>query len=321
MYALWDIAACDGPWRGGRDPLWESGGVQDAEHTEMGAAIARMQAMLAAGGIEDPAADVELILAHVLGVSRGRVQALTVMGESLTGAQWDAARELAEERARRTPLQHLTGRAPFRTIELSVGPGVFVPRPETETVAQFAIDALQLVPSAAPIAVDLCTGSGAIALALAHEVPTARVWAVEKSREAHAWAERNVSEWGDGRVTLLRGDVARLGALPEIGALQGTVDVLISNPPYVPADMVPRDPEVRDHDPELALYGGADGLDVVRIISRAARELVRPGGLLVLEHAELQGAAIRELLAADGWRAAATHPDLTGRDRATTALR
>lgn len=301
--------------------LWESGRVQEQGHTEMRAALAQLQGTLVDGGIEDPGADVELILAHVLGVSRGRVQALSLLGETLTETQWEAARELAEERARRVPLQHLTGRAPFRTIELSVGPGVFVPRPETETVAQFAIDALQLVPSPEPVAVDLCTGSGAIALALAHEVPRARVWAVEKSREAHAWAERNVAEWGDGRVTLLRGDVARLDAIAEVAELAGRVDVLISNPPYVPADMVPRDPEVRDHDPELALYGGADGLDVVRIISRGARDLVRPGGLLVLEHAEQQGAAIRALLATDGWRAAATHQDLTGRDRATTALR
>lgn len=289
--------------------------------TEISAALAALQDTLAAGGIEDPVADVELTLAHVLGVSRGRVQALSMLGESLSAAQLEAATELAEERARRVPLQHLTGRAPFRTIELSVGPGVFVPRPETETVAQFAIDALQLVPSPEPIAVDLCTGSGAIALALAHEVPRARVWAVEKSREAHAWAERNVAEWGDGRVTLLQGDVARLGAISALAELTGRVDVLISNPPYVPADMVPRDPEVRDHDPALALYGGADGLDVVRIISVAALDLVHPGGLLVLEHAEQQGAAIRALLEADGWRATATHQDLTGRDRATTALR
>nr|WP_237465686.1 peptide chain release factor N(5)-glutamine methyltransferase [Leucobacter luti] len=280
-----------------------------------------MREILAAGGIEDPGTDAELILAHVLGESRGRVQALAVLGEPVTAEQREAATELAEERARRVPLQHLTGRAPFRAIELSVGPGVFVPRPETETVAQFAIDALQLVPVEAPIAVDLCTGSGAIALSLAQEVPSAHVWALEKSREAHAWAERNVREWGDERVTLVLGDVADLPRIPEFAALAGRVHVLISNPPYVPADMVPRDPEVRDHDPELALYGGSDGLDVVRTISTLARDLVLPGGVLVLEHAELQGAAIRALLAADGWRAAATHQDLTGRDRATTALR
>ncbi|WP_449280407.1 peptide chain release factor N(5)-glutamine methyltransferase [Leucobacter sp.] len=280
--------------------------------------LGELRAVLEAGGIEDPATESELILGHVLGVSRGRVQALAVLGSAVDGERAGAARELAEERARRIPLQHLTGRAPFRSIELSVGPGVFVPRPETETVAQFAIDALQAVPAAEPLAVDLCTGSGAIALAIATEVPTARVWAVEKSREAHAWAVRNVDEWGAGRVELLLGDVRDPGLLEH---LVGRVDLLVSNPPYVPQDMVPRDPEVRDHDPELALYSGVDGLDLIRAISLVGLELVRAGGGLVLEHAETQGSAIRRLLTADGWRAAATHRDLAGRDRATTALR
>ncbi|MEV8337816.1 peptide chain release factor N(5)-glutamine methyltransferase [Leucobacter sp. NPDC077196] len=280
-----------------------------------------MRQRMSAGGIEDPAADAELILGHVLGESRGRVQALAVMREEIPAPLAGAAVELTEERARRVPLQHLMGRAPFRSLELAVGPGVFVPRPETEIVAQFAIDALQQVPDPEPIAVDLCTGSGALALALAHEVPQARVWAVEMSREAIAWAERNVAEWGDGRVSLVRGDVTALEAIAELAPLAGRVHVLVSNPPYVPSGMVPRDPEVREHDPQLALYGGADGLDIVRSISRSARDLVAPGGAIVLEHAETQGRAIRELLSADGWRAAATHPDLTGRDRATTALR
>ena len=280
-----------------------------------------MRQRMLAGGIEDPSADAELILGHVLGESRGRVQALAVMRAEITSADAAAAVELTEERARRVPLQHLTGRAPFRSIELAVGPGVFVPRPETEVVAQFAIDALQLVPDPEPIAVDLCTGSGALALAMAHEVPRARIWAVEMSREAFAWAERNVAEWGDGRVSLVQGDVTALDEIADLAPLAGRVHVLVSNPPYVPSGMVPRDPEVRDHDPQLALYGGEDGLDIVRGISRSARALVVSGGTLVIEHAESQGRAIRELLTADGWRAAATHPDLTGRDRATTALR
>jgi release factor glutamine methyltransferase len=294
----------------------EEQGARNAQ--QVGDVLGELRAVLEAGGIEDPATESQLILGHVLGVARGRVQALAVLGSAIDRERVEQARELAEERARRIPLQHLTGRAPFRSIELSVGPGVFVPRPETETVVQFAIDALQAVPDPEPVAVDLCTGSGAIALAIANEVPTARVWAVEKSREAHAWAERNVREWGFGRVELVLGD-ARAPELPE--HLAGRVDVLVSNPPYVPQDMVPRDPEVRDHDPELALYSGADGLDLIRAISLVGRDLVRPGGSLVLEHAETQGAAIRRLLAADGWRAAATHRDLTGRDRATTALR
>ena len=285
-------------------------------------------------GVPDPAVDAELLIGHVLGLGRGGVQAATIRGDVLTEEDETALAGLVARRAAREPLQHLTGTAPFRHLELAVGPGVFVPRPETEIVAQFAIDALRAVPDPEPLAVDLCTGSGAIALALANEVPTARVRAVEKSPEAHAWASRNVARLGDGRVELLLGDVAELdpesdpvagergGSLAAAFAqLVGRVHVLVSNPPYVPSGMVPRDPEVRDHDPELALYSGADGLDLIRVISRAARRLVVPGGLLVLEHAEGQGRAIRELLAADGWRAAATHQDLTLRDRATTALR
>lgn len=280
--------------------------------------LREIEAMLAAAGIA-PGPDAELLLGHVLAESRGRVQALAIMGERLSDEDRAAALTLASERASRVPLQHLTGRGPFRGIELEVGPGVFVPRPETETVAQFAIDALRAVPSGSPIAVDLCTGSGAIALALAHEVPTAKVWAIEKSREAHAWATRNVERLGDGRVELLLGDVS--DALELLSGLRGGVHVLVSNPPYVPLGCVPRDPEVRNHDPAMALYSGEDGLDLIRVISRVARELVVPGGTLVLEHAEGQGAAIREVLASNGWRAPSTHQDLTLRDRATTAVR
>ena len=289
----------------------------------MAETLTEIDALLAAAGIE-PGADAQLLVGHVLGESRGRVQALAIMGSPISDEDRARAMLLADERASRVPLQHLTGRAAFRGIELEVGPGVFVPRPETESVAQFAIDALAAVAvvsaqGSGPIAVDLCTGSGAIALALASEVPQASVWAVEKSPEAHAWASRNVARLGDGRVHLVPGDVAEARQLLE--PLLGRVNVLVSNPPYVPVGMVPRDPEVRDHDPELALYGGEDGLDLVRVISRVALDLVAPGGALVLEHAEQQGDAIRALLAADGWRSPATHQDLTLRDRTTTAVR
>lgn len=272
--------------------------------------------LLARAGVPDPEVDAELLLGHVLGVSRGRVQALVVMDAEVAADDAARLRAFAERRAAREPLQHITGRAPFRSLELNVGPGVFVPRPETEQVAQFAIDALRAVPSPAPVAVDLGTGSGAIALALATEVPHAKVFAVENSPEAFIWARRNIDEIGATNLTPVFIDLA--DALPQ---LDGTVDVVISNPPYVPDDAIPRDPEVRLHDPHAALYGGPDGLDVVRTISRVARRLLHPGGTLVLEHGELQGAAIRDLLTADGWRAAATHRDLTTRDRATTALR
>lgn len=271
--------------------------------------------ILVAGCVPDPAVDVELLLAHVLDIGRGEVavKAITggVLDESL-GVRFD---ELVARRAEREPLQHLTGLAPFRSLELHVGPGVFVPRPETEGVAQIAIDALDARADESPIAVDLGTGSGALALALATEVPRARVYAVELSPEAAVWTRRNIESTG-AHVTLVLGDMT--DALPE---LDGTVSVVVSNPPYIPTGMIPRDPEVRLFDPALALYGGEDGLDLVRALSQRALALLVPGGTLVIEHGEEQGAAIRELLAHDGWRGPATHEDLTRRDRATTATR
>lgn len=274
-------------------------------------------AQLRAAGIADPELDAELIAAHVLGISRGRVQAFAVMGHELTHE--DAARieRLTGERASRVPLQHLTGRAPFRNIELEVGPGVFTPRPETEVVTQFAIDELMQDASPEPIVIDLCTGSGTIALAIAHEVPRARVYAVELDDHALAWARRNVDRLGEGRVTLLQGDAGTVH--PGLADVRGRVSVVVANPPYVPQGAVPLDPEVRDHDPDRALYSGEDGLDLIRRIIRAYREVLRPGGLLVLEHAEHQGQAVRDILKGQGWWAPSTHRDLTLRDRVTTA--
>lgn len=280
----------------------------------LAAAIRAGAERLAVAGVPDPLVDAELLAAHVRGLRRGEVQASVIRGDVLSGDDAAALDALLDRRAAREPLQHLTGVAPFRHLELAVGPGVFVPRPETETVAQFAIDALLADAAPAPIGVDLCTGSGAIALALATEVPHAEVFAVELSPDAHAWAMRNTA--GAENLTLVLGDLA-----DTLQDLDGTVAVVISNPPYVPDDAVPRDPEVRLHDPRMALYGGRDGLDVVRVLSARAMRLLRPGGLLVIEHGELQGAQIRALLADDGWRAPTTHPDLTRRDRATTALK
>lgn len=273
-------------------------------------------AVLTAARVPSPEADAELLVAHVLGVSRGQVQAQVVTGASVDAEQRHTVLELVERRAAREPLQHLTGRAGFRSLELSVGPGVFVPRPETEIVAQLAIDALLAVPGGSPRAVDLGTGSGAIALALATEVPHAEVYAVENSPRAFVWARENVTRVGAPNLRLVFADLA--DALPD---LDGMLDVVVSNPPYIPLGAIPRDPEVRLHDPEAALYGGPDGLDVVRAVSATARRLLRPGGALVLEHGELQAADIRALLTADGWHAPATTRDLLGRDRATTALR
>ncbi len=271
---------------------------------------------LANAGVPDAEVDAELLIGHVLGLSRGGVQARMVVGAELSEADAAALAGFTARRAAREPLQHITGRAAFRGLDLRVGPGVFVPRPETEEVAQLAIDALMAAAEPEPIGVDLGSGSGAIALALATEVPHARVWAVENSPEAFVWTTRNVEEVAAANLELVFADLA--DALPE---LAGRVAVVVSNPPYVPLGEVPRDPEVRLYDPEQALYGGADGLDVVRVLSQRARVLLRPGGVLVIEHGERQAAAIAEILSADGWRAIARHRDLTTRDRATSAVR
>ncbi|GLK18386.1 release factor glutamine methyltransferase [Herbiconiux flava] len=279
----------------------------------------RSSAILRASGVTDPEVDAELLIGHVLGASRGRVQSLVVTDAALGAEDTVAIAEAVERRAAREPLQHITGVAWFRSLELAVGPGVFVPRPETEFVAQLAIDALRaVVPAegAHPLAVDLGTGSGAIALSLATEVPHAEVVAVENSTAAFVWAKQNLRSVGAENARIVFIDL--VDALPE---LDGTVDVVASNPPYIPVGAIPRDPEVRLHDPEHALYGGVDGLDVVRDVSATAKRLLRPGGSLVIEHGDLQGAEMRALLSGDGWRAVATHRDLTGRDRATTGIR
>ncbi|MCT9002041.1 peptide chain release factor N(5)-glutamine methyltransferase [Microbacterium memoriense] len=276
--------------------------------------LRRASATLADAGVPTPDADAELLAAHVFGLSRGALAAAAFRGDAAP-AQTPVFDALIARRAAREPLQHLTGLAPFRHLELRVGPGVFVPRPETEMVAQLAIDALRAMPGDAPIGVDLGTGSGALALAMATEVPHAEIHAAENAVDAFVWAKENFAEHAP-HARLAFVDLA--AAFPE---LDGRVSVVVSNPPYVPDAAIPRDPEVRFWDPPTALYGGADGLDVVRILSGVARRLLHPGGTLIIEHGEWQGTPIRELLTSDGWRAAATHPDLTTRDRATTAIR
>ncbi|HQA23163.1 MAG TPA: peptide chain release factor N(5)-glutamine methyltransferase [Rhodoglobus sp.] len=277
-------------------------------------ALDHATAVLEEAGVPSPRVDAELLVGHVLGFSRGGVQAKVATDAALSAEDSVTIAGLVERRAAREPLQHITGVAPFRSRELAVGPGVFVPRPETEQVAQYAIDALAASATPQPIAVDLGTGSGAIALAMATEVPHSFVYGVEVSPRAFVWTKQNFRGIDNARAVFI--DLAH--ALSE---LDGTVDVVISNPPYIPLGAIPRDPEVRLHDPEIALYGGDDGLDVVRQVSATALRLLHAGGTLVLEHGELQAAAIAELLTQDGWRAIAHHRDLLGRDRATTALR
>jgi release factor glutamine methyltransferase len=277
--------------------------------------IADAAGRLAEAGVESPRVDAELLLASVLGVSRGRLLTLVTVPDDV------AVRfgTLVDQRADRVPLQHLTGRAPFRFLELAVGPGVFVPRPETEQLTGWALE--RLAGASAPVVVDLGSGSGAIALSLAHEHPTARITAVERDPAAIEWTRHNAAarvDAGDSPVTVIDGDMTDAGLLR---GLDGTVDVVVSNPPYVPdGARVPR--EVADHDPPLALWGGPDGLDVVRGLLVTAARLLRPGGWLGIEHADQQGSALPALVRAHGaFTDVEDHPDLAGRPRFTTARR
>ena len=268
----------------------------------------------ARAGIVSALADAELLVGFVTGWTRGEVSAKAFMGAELDDAVVDRLATLVARRESREPLQHITGQAPFRYLVLNVGPGVLVPRPETELVAEWAIDALRQVPSPSPIAVDLGTGTGALALALATEVPYSRVFAVEKFEPALEWARKNIESLGDGRVTLVAGDAE--SALSE---LDGTVDVVVTNPPYIPDAERPQDPEVLGFDPETALFGGDDGLRDIRSFVGAAARLLRSGGVLVLEHGDGQGEAVRAIALEHGFRSPVTHLDLLQRERALTA--
>ena len=245
-----------------------------------------------------PEHDARALALHVLGLRR---PSDLLMVEQIDEPRYD---ELVRLRAERVPLQHLVGSVGFRYLDLLVGPGVFVPRPETELVAEAAIRAAR----PGSVVVDLCSGSGAIALSVAHEVPGAVVHAVELDPSALEWARRNDS---NGTVTWHLGPVE--GCLKHLDA---QVDVVVSNPPYVPVGTA-IDRETAEHDPALALWGGTDGLDVIREVEAAARRLLKPGGLVVVEHDVTHGTSAPEVFR--DWLDVADHQDLTGRDRFVTA--
>jgi release factor glutamine methyltransferase len=288
--------------------------------------IALATARLAEAGVDSPRTDAELIAANIHNVKRGQLH--TVPDSEFDARFWvDVGR-----RAAREPLQHITGRAFFRYLELDVGPGVFVPRPETEVMTGWVIDRLREMDVAEPVAVDLGTGSGAIALSIAQEVPRARVHAVEADPLARGWAERNITRYVDsytaGRVLLHSGDFVTGQApenggapagLDELAALAGAVDAVVSNPPYIPlGSLVP--PEVGEYDPPAALWSGSDGLVAIRAVERIARWLLRPGGLVAVEHGAQQGAAVYWVFSEEaGWRDTRNNKDLAGRDRFVTA--
>jgi len=270
-------------------------------------AIAAAAAVLTEAGIDAPRVDAELLAAAVLGVPRGRLWTVTGFDDAA------AARftELVKQRAARRPVQHLLGTAPFRLGEVAVGPGVFIPRPETELLVDWGLDRLRGL--AAPVVVDLCAGTGAIALSVAREHPGARVHAVEDAPEALVWLRRNAG--GVAAVTVVAGDATDPATLAD---LDGRVDLVLCNPPYVPAG-TPVPPEVGEHDPDRAVFAGPDGLDVIRRVIPRAVALLRPGGWFGVEHDDSHAEAVPALLR--GWGDVTEHPDLAGRPRFATARR
>lgn len=286
--------------------------MADAGQLDANTALRAGTARLAQAEVTAPAADALELLALAWRRESGQVRRAAIMREQVPAqvvSEYDA---LLVERARRVPLQHLTGVAHFHGLELAVGPGVFLPRPETELLVELALSAC--AGQQAPTIIDLCTGSGAIAFALKTARPDARVLAVELSPHAHAWATHNQNRLGlDVEV--------RLGAAQlAFEDLLGAVDVVVSNPPYIPLDMVPVEVEVRDHDPQVALFGGsADGLRIPLEVADRAAQLLRPGGTLLMEHADSQGDSLPAALAGRGWCEVRDVPDLTGRPRHTVA--
>jgi release factor glutamine methyltransferase len=273
---------------------------------------------LRAAGVHSPQADAEHLAAHLLGVERTRL-ALTPL---VTPEVIEQYRALVARRAERIPLQHLTGTASMGEIDLEVGPGVFVPRPETELLFAWALAQLETLPhDHTPVVIDLCTGSGALALAIARARPDADVHAIEIDPAALQWARRNadlrIAE-GDTPITLYADDVTDPNLLTD---LNGKVDLIVSNPPYIPED-AELDPEVADHDPHLALFGGPDGLDVIRQMLPTITRLLRPGGACAIEHDDTNGSDLAALLAKQGdYTDIIEHPDLAGKPRFVAATR
>ena len=284
--------------------------VHDPRGEELAQVLTRATAALAQ--VPSPRVDAELLAAHLLyGGSRSRLQHAALMGERLTPEQIAEYEALVARRSCREPLQHITGSAPFYRLELAVGPGVFVPRPETELLVEEALKVLAPRTESATgqlRIVDLCTGSGAIAAAIKSELPNAQVFAVELSEDAIPYTRKNLEPLG---VHLVQGDA--LTALPE---LAGTFDAVLSNPPYIPPANVPADPEAALHDPDMALYGGGeDGMHMPSAIAARAFELLTPGGLFIMEHDDTQEDAVAELLARVGFEGCYPVRDLNNRPR------
>ena len=272
-------------------------------------AIEEVSSRLSAAGIVSHQTDAELLIAHSLGISRGELITRALSGSEVSAEVFEP---LVRRREAREPLQHITGKAPFRSFEVAVGLGVFVPRFETEQVVQLAIDFLRALPEPGRV-VDIGSGSGIIAIALALET-NAHVSAIENSPEALSWLRSNLAALAPEVELIAEGFETALLRLRDL-------DAVISNPPYIPAAATPIDPEVHLHDPSAALYSGEDGLDAIREIVEISPIALRRGGLLVLEHADGQSDAVCQLLLEETWRAVSVHPDPAGRLRAVTAIR
>lgn len=271
-------------------------------------AIQAATATLDRAGIDSARIDAELLAAHVAGIDRGRLG----LAETPPEEFFDRFQAAIAERARRVPLQHITGTAPFGPVVLKVGPGVFIPRPETEAMLEWAV-AQQLPDN--PLIIDLCTGSGALAVAIGRARPGARVLAVDDDPRALHYARGNAAGTG---VRVIEGDVADPTLLSD---LDGTVDLVVSNPPYIPAG-ADLEPEVAEHDPAHALFGGADGMAVIRpIVARAAR-LLADGGLLAIEHDDTtSGLTVETIRSSGSFTDVQPRSDLAGRPRFVTARR
>jgi release factor glutamine methyltransferase len=267
-----------------------------------------------AAGVLSPSVDAELLGCFILEANRSELTLMAITGESFPENKLAGFLAAVQRREKREPLQHITGLAPFRHLELEVGPGVFIPRPETEQLVDLALRKIEAIQN--PVIVDLCSGSGAISIALNTEVAGSTVYAVELSKDAFSFLTKNFQRYGLDPKALRNENLTT--ALEELAS---GVDLVVSNPPYIPDAAVPIDLEVQLHDPALALYGGQDGLDVIRQISTRAWYLLRPGGHLVLEHAHTQAPAIGELLLNQGWQGVVSVSDLTGKDRMISAVR
>jgi release factor glutamine methyltransferase len=256
--------------------------------------------------VEAGAFEAEVLLRHVLGCSRADL--FSNFERKLEPAERGKFRELVERRFRREPLQYLTGSQAFRGLELLVGPGVLIPRPETELVVERALELIE--PLTAPKVVELGTGSGAIALSIASERGDSRVWATEISPEAIAWARKNLEVAGIENVVLCEGD---LFALPN--KLRGEIDLVVANPPYLSEAELDRAPaEVRDHEPRAATLSGLTGLEVPARVVEQSLEWLKPGGWMVMEISPEQAGRLQSLLEAR-YREVQVQFDLAGKRR------